>query len=761
MNRMKNNKKNRKAPAVIAVSALALTLSVPVVAAVVKGDVNGDGKVSIADIVMLCKYLVTDGTVTDESAADYNEDSQINAADLTGLKRAVMNTGQQTSSDGLVTAVTFSDSAVTLTNADGKQISAEQAGNITVTDGTVITITQPCELDIDGECANGQICVNVDKTAYPDGQVTLNLRGLTLTNQKDSPVYVASIADECVITVKKDTVNTLTDGKEYQNADGDAGVIYSCDDLKFKGKGTLIINGQCADGIVSKDDIKIWNGDIQVNALDDGIRGKDSVRIGDPDAKEGYDDLKLTVKTEQGDGIKSTSTTTEKTDGTAVNQGFVRINGGTVDIDSYLDGIQGEQSVEINGGDITIKTYTGSSFTGSSTGGQQQGGWGGFGGGGGFGGMNDGNPNKTDVSAKGIKAVGIFDEAGTTWQSGGDIIVTGGHITVDSSDDALHCGGSMTLTGGIFNIASADDGFHSDHDLTIGTENAGTYDDVQIYISKGYEGIEGVNIYQNSGTVYVVTTDDGYNAAGGADSSGQGGGNPWGGGFMSSTYGELWLRGGLVVVNSANGDHDGFDSNGPINISGGYYFCNGQDPLDSGDGYSITQTGGTYVTMTAGNTSLVTTYTIKDASGNAVATFKWAGGTAGISSKDNSTAYSGTTVSGGTEILSDCPYGVTLGGTVSGGTQITAAASSGGMGGPGGRRRPDEIQPDEISPEDMPSDEMQPDDMPPDGMQPGDMPPDGMKPGNMPPDGMKRGDMPPDGMKRGDMPPNGIQSGGI
>ena len=89
--------------------------------------------------------------------------------------------------------------------------------------------------------------------------------------------------------------------------------------------------------------------------------------------------------------------------------------------------------------------------------------------------------------------------------------------------------------------------------------------------------------------------------------------------------------------------------------------------------------------MTAGNTNLGTTYTIKDSSGKAVATFKSAGGNAGISSKDNSTAYSGTSVTGGTEILSDCPYGVTLGGTVSGGTQITGSASSGG--GPGGPGR--------------------------------------------------------------------------
>lgn len=674
---MKKQKSSRKVPAMLAASVMAFTLTAPVLAAV-QGDVNADGALGIADVVMLCKYLATQGALTDASAADFNGDSVINAVDLTLIKRAVMQPAQpqQPVSDAIVTAVTFSDNAVTLKNAAGTEIPAEQAENVTVTNGTVVTITQPCEIDADGVCENGQLCVNVDKTAYPDGQVTLNLRGLTLANSADSPIYVASIGDECVLAVKKDTVNTITDGEEYSNADGDSGAIYACDDLKLKGKGTLIVNGKCADGIVCKDDLKIWNGDIQVNAVDDGVRGKESVRIGDPDAVDGYEALKLTVKTEQGDGIKSTSTQTVHTDGTAVSEGFVRVNGGTIRIESYLDGIQGEQNVEINGGDISIKTYEGASYTGSSSGGST----GGFP----FGGGSDGNTNQLDISAKGIKAVGIFDEAGTTWQSAGNITVTGGHITVDSSDDAFHCGGSMTLTGGIFNIATADDGFHSDHDVTIGTENAGTYDDVQIYVSKGYEGVEGVNIYQNSGTVYVVTTDDGYNAAGGADQSGTGGNNHWGGGFMSSTYGELWLRGGLVVVNSASGDHDGLDSNGPLNIIGGYYFCNGREPLDCGDGYSVSHTGGTYATISAGNTNLGTTYTFKDQSGNAVVSFQSAGGTAGVASKNNSTAFSGATVSGGTEILADCPYGVILGGTVSGGTQITGSASSGGMQ-PGGR----------------------------------------------------------------------------
>ena len=690
---MKQKKAMCRSASLLASAAMALALTVPAAAAV-KGDANADGTLGISDAVMLCKYLTTQGTLSDAAAADYNGDGIISAVDLTLIKRALLTAQTPDTpeppedppadpdADRVVSAVTFSDSGVTLKNAAGNEVTATDAENVTVTDNTVVTITQPGELDMDGSCANGQICVNVDKTTYADGQVTLNLRGLTLTNPNDSPIYVASVAEECVITVKKDTVNTITDGNDYKNADEDAGAIYSCDDLKFKGKGTLIVNGKCADGIVSKDDIKIWNGDIQVNAVDDGIRGKDSVRIGDPDATDNYEALNIKVKTEKGDGIKSTSTTTAKSDGTPVNQGFVRINGGTISIESYLDGIQGEQAVEINGGEISIKTYTGSSFTASSTGGQQ-GGWGGPGGPG----MGmDGNANKTDVSAKGIKAVGIFDEAGTTWKSAGDITVSGGHITVDSSDDALHCGGSMTLTGGVFTIATADDGFHSDHNLTIGTKDAGTYDDVQIYVSKCYEGVKGVYIYQYSGSVYIVSNDDGYNAAGGADNSGNANQNPWGGGFMSSTFGELNLAGGLVVVNSANGDHDAFDSNGNINISGGIYLCNGQEPLDCGDGggYSINQTGGTYIRMTAGNTNLSTTYTVKDQSGNAVVTFKSANGNAGISSKNNSTAYTGTTVTGGTEILADCPYGVTLGGSVSGGTQITGSGSSGRQpGGPG------------------------------------------------------------------------------
>ena len=642
--------------------------------------------VNSSDLLTMTKYLLGNDVKIVKENADLNSDGKVNIIDavlLTGKLRGdgtdpATEPGAEPSADPAVdpTSDPAADPAGETKTITLKGASAAAEGSGVKVEGSIITISEPGTYAISGKLDDGQIIVDVDKTAYPEGVVELSLEGAEITSKTTSPVYVASVADECVIKLKKGTENVISDSKEYTNADGSSGAIYSKDDLKIKGKGSLTVNGNCTDGIVSKDSVKIFNGTVTVNAVDDGIRGKDSVKIGDSDDTE-FTDLVVTVNSTEGDGIRDTN-------GSEEGKGKVIINGGTVNVTAYADGIQAEQTFTMNGGDLTIKTYEGSTYTasGSSTGSGQQNPWGG---GGGFG--MDGNANKTDVSAKGIKAVGIYDEAGTTWQSGGDIIIEGGTIIIDSSDDALHCGGSMTITGGVFNIATADDAFHSDHELTIGTKDAGTYDDVQIFVSKCYEGVEGVTINQNSGTVYVVSGDDGYNAAGGNDGSGNTNQGPWGGGgFGGGSTGTLNVNGGLVIINSASGDHDALDSNGDINLNGGYVYVNGQEPLDCGDGgsYSIKYNGGSVITMTAGNTNLKTVYSFKDASGNVIASFYGASGNAGQNCT-NSTAWTGGTVSGGTSI---CGGNVTLGGTVSGDTQITATSSSGGgmqPGGPGGQ----------------------------------------------------------------------------
>lgn len=569
---------------------------------------------------------------------------------------------------------------------NGTSIESNTPSDVATVDNGVLYILKEGSYSVSGEAKEVQIVVNVDKTAYPDSVVELNLEGVDISNSKTAPIYVQSIGDEVQIIAKAGTVNTISDGTEhtqtYTDADSNTntveGAIFARDDIKFKGSGTLTVNGNTDDAIVCKNDIKIYNGNLIVNAVDDGIRGKDSVTIGNDTATD-YANLKLTVKTQQGDGIKSTATDTD----TTKQYGIVTINGGTVDITSYADGIQAEQDVIINGGDINIYTYEGSGFTGSgSTTGTTTNPWGG-GRPGGMGGMQDGNSNKTDISAKGIKAVGLYDTAGTTWQSGGNITVNGGNIIVDSSDDALHCGGSMAVYGGQFKIASADDAFHSDHDLTLGTKG-GAYGDFGIYVSKCYEGVEGANIYQYSGTVVVKADDDGYNAAGGADGSGSGNNMGWGqggfgGGFGGGGNNVLEISGGIAIVQSASGDHDAFDSNGSLTVSGGVVIANGQEPLDS-DGTN-TANGGTVLAVSsqsAGTVASGTQFTVADSSGKVIVSFTTMQGMGSITTKHSDTTismYTGGTISGGTDLIAlDDAQKVYADGTISGGTTVSASA---------------------------------------------------------------------------------------
>lgn len=617
---------------------------------------------------MICSDTLANGTynvytggvqMTHDAAVTSGEFSK---SDIIGIYNSVA------AADGTSTPVT-NDNAITLASTG---ITFSGKGAEVSADGKTVTISQPGKYIVTGEMENGQIVVDVDKTAYADATVELSLEGMSLTNTLTSPIYIASVDDKCSISAKSGTVNTISDGNSaYTNSDDDSGAIYSKDDLNFKGKGTLIVNGNYQDAIVSKNDIKINNGTINVTAADDGIRGKDSVTIGDP-ADTDFSSLNVTVKTSGGDGIKSTATDAA-TD--TKKYGIVTINGGTVDIDSYGDGIQAEQEFVMNDGILDIYTYQGSAYTGTGSGTGSNNPWGG--------GMQEGNTNKTDISAKGIKAVGIYDTAGTTWQSGGNITINGGNITVDSSDDSIHCGGNLTVNGGTFNLSSADDAMHSDHDLTLGVKG-GQPSDFEVYIPKCYEGVEAMNIYQHSGTVLVKSDDDGYNAAGGADGSGNtnpGGWNPGGGFGTSSGNYKIEITGGVAIVQSASGDHDAFDSNGSLTISGGCVIANGQEPLDS-DG-TLSTTGGTVISASSQGSSIPanTLFTVADGSNNVIISFKTMQAMGSVTTKHSDTTvkcYTGGSVSGGTNLITtDSSQEVYVNGSINGGTEVSQSSGGG------------------------------------------------------------------------------------
>lgn len=573
------------------------------------------------------------------------------------------STTTPSSAEGAASSLVYASSSITAYNADGAVIS--NPTNVTIS-GTTATVTsnEVDEIAVSGSCSQGQLVVDIAAT---DAQIKLSLQGLTLSNSTAAPIYVISCDDECVISAKDGTTNTISDGTshtDYDDSDVINAAIYSKEDLKLKGNGTLIVNGNYQDGIVSKDTLKVWNGTIQVNAVDDCIRGKDAVKIGDPDATD-YSTLNVTCTSTSGDGIKATNT-----DDTT--KGDVVVNGGTVKINAFSDGIQGESDVTINGGTLDIYTYQGADYTASgSSSSSSSSSWGGPGGMGGGGQQEEGNSNKVpdDLSAKGIK-------------SSGTINLLGGTATISSSDDAVHAAGIMNIYGGSWKAGSADDAFHSDTTINVGESTSSALDCVEVYAYKCYEGVEAPTINQNSGIVYVVSSDDGYNAGGGSDSSGTGGG--WGYGQQTTTSSStivMNLNGGLVMTNSASGDHDAFDSNGNIYITGGYYYANGQEPIDCGDGCSTSQTGGNYISMSAGNTSLSTRYTLCDSSNNVIASWVGASGSvSGTSFKDGLTLYTGGTISG-TNVATLGQGDIYISGTLSNGTTVSASGGSSQGGG--------------------------------------------------------------------------------
>ncbi|MCD8187495.1 MAG: carbohydrate-binding domain-containing protein [Ruminococcus sp.] len=563
----------------------------------------------------------------------------------------------------------------------------------TISDG-VCTIIQPAVFTVTGEMSEGQIVVDVDKTTYPEGVVELDLKGVNLSNSSDSPIYVASIGDEVQIVAKNGYENTISDGTSYTNADDSVGAIYACDDIKIKGSGTLTVNGNSEDAIVCKNDIKIYNGTLIVNAVDDGIRGKDSVTIGNSDDTD-FSTLSITVNTQGGDGIKSTETDTTSGDG------VITVNGGTINVTAYSDGFQASQALNILNGDITVTTTCPATSSSSSS--SQSSGPGSMGNMGGT--TDEGNTSSTEVSAKGLKAGCTDDDTGT--EIVGTIDISGGNITVDSTDDSVHASGDITVVGGTLQLTSGDDGIHSDANVTIGQGSSSTYDDLTIVIYDCYEGVEGMIINQNSGTVIVNSEDDSYNAAGGADGSGTTSPGGWGGNSGSTSTSStmaLNINGGFVLANASDGDHDGFDSNGSLDITGGIVISNGNEAFDCGDGYSMSYTGGVYVKDTSsessmggmggtsssltesvsvsGSISAGTRITLTDGSGNVIVSFiadkSVTSVVAGCIAYSGASVYTGGTFSGSTyfQTIDDTQLAA-YGGTLSGGTQLTSSSQGG------------------------------------------------------------------------------------
>lgn len=428
--------------------------------------------------------------------------------------------------------------------------SASTDGDGVIVDGSTVTITAAGTYRVSGTLDDGQLVVDT----ADEGIVRVVLDDADLSSSTTSP-FVVTDAAEVVVVLADGTANHLADAEEYVYPDAatdepDA-ALFSTADLTITGTGSLDVEGNAYDGITGKDGLVISSGTITVTAVDDGIRGKDYLVV---------DDGSISV-TAGGDALKAD-------DAEDTTMGYVSVAAGTLVLTAGGDGIDAATDVVLLGGSVDVTAGGGSAET-----------------------------VVEDVATKGIKG-------------GVSVVVTGGQVTVDSSDDALHTNGYASVTGGDLVLASADDGVHADAALTVA---GGT-----LTVTGSYEGLEAGQITVSDGAVTVTASDDGINVAGGTDSSGtagpggapagempagempadgaaasggRGGGAPGGAAAGGDTFTAdeehfLDITGGTIVVNA---EGDGLDSNGSIEISGGTTVVNG--PTGAGNGAIDAESG--------------------------------------------------------------------------------------------------------------------------------------------------------------------------
>ena len=481
------------------------------------------------------------------------------------------------------TIISLSDEEITI-DGDGASAAEEESALYIDSEGTYI---------VSGTLTDGQIIIE----APDDEKLQLVLDNVDIACSDDAPLLITE-SDKVFVTLAEGSENVFTGPSTFNSESADAGidgVIFSKGDLCFNGGGSLTVTAQADNGIVSKDDLIFTGGSYKISAPGDAVQGKDCVKIKDGDFSVSADE----------DGIKSNND--EDSD-----RGFISIDGGNLVITAGYDGIQAETLLRLAGGTLDITTGGGSQYgSDDETWGESWGNGGGMplaspgaqaeppnGGaspdsqatppsegdasGSQANASNEGDSSdsqasssnegdSSDSQASSSSTEGSSDTASAKGLKGSlAVVIEGGDITVDSSDDSVHSNGDIAITGGALNMNSGDDGIHADSSLTI--------DSGDITIEKSYEGLEGNTITVNDGSINLKASDDGLNAAGGNDSSstdGRAGQND----FKADETAFIQINGGSLTVDASG---DGIDSNGSLTVNGGEIYLSG--PTDGGNG---------------------------------------------------------------------------------------------------------------------------------------------------------------------------------
>ncbi|HEL1748557.1 carbohydrate-binding domain-containing protein [Streptococcus suis] len=263
-------------------------------------------------------------------------------------------------------------------------------------------------------------------TVETDANVRIILAGAEISSSDTAAINVIN-ADNVELEIKDGTTNTVKDTSNHTDTNIE-GAIHVEADLTITGNGSLTVEGNFQDGIVSTDDLVVNSGNITVTAVDDGIRGKDSLTIN---------------VTAGGDGIKSTNDTD-------TTKGYTTITGGDITVKAGDDAIKAETALTIDGGTITVpesvEALEGTNITinggtidvyGSDDA------------------INASSTTSSDIYIKvtgGDLKVAVGSGDTDAFDANGDIYISGGTIAVTAPTSAFDFDGTAELTGGTVTV---------------------------------------------------------------------------------------------------------------------------------------------------------------------------------------------------------------------------------------------------------------------------------------------------------------------
>lgn len=331
--------------------------------------------------------------------------------------------------------------AVKITLGDSIVISG---GSSAKADGSTITISEEGVYILSGKLDDGNIIVDcADETAKV--QLVLNNAEIKCSNY--APIFAKS-ADKLFITLAENSENVIEDSGEYVLGEDDSnvdGAVFARCTTTINGSGNLTVKGTQAHAVVSKDNLKITGGSLNVEAVSDALQGKDSVRIcgGEINVKAGED------------GVKTSNDEDE-------DKGNVYINGGSLTIDAGDDGVHAENQLEILDGTINItNSYEGLEGADIT--------------------ISGGNISVV-ASDDGLNAAGGSDgemAGGSPFEfqnlQGSDysLKITGGYLLVNAGGDGLDSNGTLTIEGGVVLVSGPEDSGNGAIDYETGAEITG------------------------------------------------------------------------------------------------------------------------------------------------------------------------------------------------------------------------------------------------------------------------------------------------